>query len=129
MFQSSVHSARKAIPWWTLQRPDYSGLEEATLRQYEKIYEAYFEERGLIPAGRLHEIRYEDLEADPVGQMQGLYEGLQLGDFDVFEATLRQYLDSIAGYEKNRHRELEPKWKAQVAERWRRSFDEWGYAV
>jgi hypothetical protein len=129
VFQSSVHSAKKAIPWWTLQRPDYSGVEEATLRQYEELYEAYFEERGMIPAGRLYDIRYEDLEADPAGQLRGLYEGLALGDFEVFEPALSKYLDSIAGYEKNRHRELEPRWKAEVAKRWRRSFDEWGYAV
>jgi len=129
VFQSSVHSAKTAIPWWTLQRPDYSGVEEATLRQYEALYQAYFEERGLIPAGRLYEIRYEDLEADPVGQLRGLYEGLALGDFEVFEPTLLKYLDSIAGYEKNRHRELEPRWKAEVGKRWRRSFDEWAYTI
>src|SRR5262249_10259056 len=50
VFQSSLHSARKAIPYWTLQRPDHTGLEERTLQQYEAIYQAYFEQGGLIPA-------------------------------------------------------------------------------
>jgi omega-hydroxy-beta-dihydromenaquinone-9 sulfotransferase len=129
VFQSGLNSALKAVPYWTMQRPDYTGLEETTLRQYEEVYQAYFEERGLIPVGRLHEIRYEALEADPLGQLRGLYSALELGDFGACEPTIRAYLDSIAGYEKNRYQELEPKWKAQVAERWRRSFDEWGYAV
>ncbi len=129
VFQSALHSAIKAVPYWAMQRPDYTGLEETTLRQYEEIYQAYFEERSLIPAGRLHEIRYEDLESDPLGQLRRLYETLELGDFGVAEPTVRVYLDSIAGYEKNRYRELEPQWKSQVAERWRRCFDEWGYAM
>jgi hypothetical protein len=129
VFSSSLNSARKAIPWWTLQKPDYAGLEEVTLRQYDEIYQAYFEERGLIPAGRLHEIRYENLEADPLGQLRGMYDALQLGDFGAAEPALRTYLASITGYEKNRYAELAPQWKAQVARCWRRCFEEWGYSI
>jgi len=129
VFQSSCHSAIKAIPWWTLQRPDHTGLEERTLQQYEEIYQTYFDERELIAADRLHEIRYESLEADPLGELQRLYAALQLGDFASAEPALRQYLASIADYKKNRFTELEPRWKEQVAERCRRCFDEWGYAV
>jgi omega-hydroxy-beta-dihydromenaquinone-9 sulfotransferase len=129
VFQSSNHSAIKAIPYWTLQRADHAGLEERTIRQYEEIYRAYFEERDLIPAGRLHEVCYESLEADPLAELRKLYDALQLGDFAVAESAVRRYLDSIAGYQKNRFAEMEPYWKEQVAHRWRRCFDEWGYAV
>jgi hypothetical protein len=129
VFQSSLNSARRAIPWWTLQTPDLSELEETTLRQYEGVYQAYFEERNVIPAGRLHEIRYEDLEADPIGQLRRMYDALQLGEFGPAEPAVGAYVDSIASYEKNRFGELEARWKAEVARRWRRSFGEWGYAV
>lgn len=129
VYRSSLHSAIKAIPWWTLQRPDFTGLEERTIQQYEEIYAAYFEDRERIPAGRLHEIRYEALEADPIGQLRKLYAALALGDFAEAEPAVRQYLASIAGYEKNRFGQIEPPWKEQVALRCRRSFDEWGYAV
>jgi LPS sulfotransferase NodH len=93
------------------------------------MFDAFFAQRTLIPAGRLHEIRYEDLEADPLGQLRGMYDALQIGDFAAAEPAIRTYLDSIADYEKNRYLELEPAWKAEVARRWRRCFDEWGYAV
>jgi len=129
VFQSSNHSALKAIPYWTLQRPDHAGLEETTLQQYEEIYQAFFEERALIPAGRLHEIAYEDLEVDPLGQLRQLYAALQLGDFATAEPALREYLTSIADYAKNRFCDIEPHWKTEIARRWRRSFEEWGYAV
>jgi omega-hydroxy-beta-dihydromenaquinone-9 sulfotransferase len=129
VFQSSLHSALKAIPWWTLQRPDHTGLEERTLRQYEEIYQAYFEERGLIPAGRLHEIRYEALESNALDELRKLYEALQLGDFAPAEPALRQYLASISDYQKNRFAPLAPVWKEQVARRCGRCFEEWGYGV
>jgi hypothetical protein len=129
VFQSSLHSAIKAIPWWTLQRPDHTGLEERTLDQYAELYDAYFEDKQLIPPGKLHEVRYEELETDPLGELRQLYEALQLGDFSEAEPDLRAYIDSIADYQKNRFAALNPVWKEQVAHRWRRSFEAWGYAV
>src|SRR4029078_4297368 len=96
------------------------GREETTLQQYEEIYQAFFEERALIPAGRLHEIAYEDLEVDPLGQLRQLYAALQLGDFAPAEPALREYLTSIADYAKNRFCDIEPHWKTESARRVRR---------
>jgi hypothetical protein len=129
VFLSSRYLMQTAATWSTLQRTDQSGLEENTLKQYEEVFDAFFEERDLIPAGRLHEIRFEHLEADPLGELKKLYDALQLGDFAEAEPAVRSYLDSIAGYEKNCFREIESPWKSEVARRWRRCFDEWGYAV
>ena len=129
VFRSSLHSARSAIPWWTLQRPDLSGLEETTLAQYEELYDAYFADRSLIPAGRLHEIGYEDLVADPLATLRTSYDALRLPDFAVAEPAIREYLATIRDYERNRFATLASPWKEEVARRWRRCFDEWGYAV
>src|SRR5205823_5600742 len=118
----------QVLPWTTLQRYDLTGLEERTLRQYEEVYDAYFEQRGLIPAGRLHEMRFEDLEADPLGQLRQLYKALQLGDFSPAEPAVSKYLGAIANYQKNRYHELDSPWRDEVSRRWRRSFEEWGYA-
>jgi len=129
VFRSSRYLMQTAAPWSTLQRTDQSGLEENTLKQYEDVFDVFFEDRDLIPAGRLREIRFEDLESDALGEMRKLYGALDLGDFALAEPAVRSYLASIAGYEKNRFREIEQPWKDEVARRWRRCFDEWGYAV
>ena len=129
VFRSSLHSARAAIPWWALQRPDLSSLEETTLAQYEEVYEAYFAERTLIPADRLHEIAYETLVADPIATLRDAYRALQLPDFSAAEPRIRSYLATIKDYERNRFGDIDPPWKQAVATRWRRCFDEWGYSV
>jgi hypothetical protein len=118
-----------AIPYWTLQRPDLSGLEETTLAQYQEVYEAFFDERKLIPAGRLHEIAYQSLVAEPIETLRDAYGALRLPDFSVAEPRIRAYLATIKDYERNRFADIESPWKQAVATRWRRSFDEWGYAV
>src|SRR5262249_18802235 len=97
------------------------------ISQYEEVFNAYFEQRSLIPAGRLFEMRFEELEHEPIGQLRKMYSALELGDFGDLEPAVRTYLDSLAGYEKNRLPEIEPPWREQINERWRRCFEEWGY--
>jgi hypothetical protein len=129
VFQSIEHTARKVTPWWALQRPDYRDLHERTLRQYRELYDVFFEERGLIPRGRFHEVGFEALEKDPVGQVRGIYEALDLPEFQSVEPELRQYVESLSGYEKNEFPELAPELRARIAREWRRCFEEWGYPV
>ena len=40
-----------------------------------------FEDVGLIRADRFHEVSFEELERDPIGQMRGIYQALGLPDF------------------------------------------------
>lgn len=129
VFRSTCHLARKVVAWQTLQRPLATGIEERSLAQYEEIYEAYFEQRSLIPEGRLYEIGYEALEANPQAELQKLYASLGLGDFAPAAPMLQKYLASIADYQKNRYDEIDPRWKEEVARRWRPCFEEWGYTV
>jgi hypothetical protein len=129
IFQSFRHYYDTAC-WYTyLQRPDLEDLDDVILRRYTAMYEAYFEERSLIRPGRLHEIAFTELEADPVGSLATLYDELDLSGFSRFEPKLRSYVSSLRGYQKNRHRELPSGVRRKVAERWRRSFETWGYSV
>jgi hypothetical protein len=116
-------------PWWALQRPDYGDLEERSFRQYREVYDVFFEERGLIPKGHFHEVGFEALEADPIGQVRGIYEALALPDFGHAEPALRRYLAAFAGYTKNTLPELPEKLRSRVAEERQRCFAEWGYPV
>ena len=116
--------------WFTyLQRPELPGLEERLLRRYTSLYDAFFAERSLIPPGRLHEVRFEDLERDPVGELGRLYGALGLGRFDDFKPRLERYVASLAGYRKNEFPELDGARRRRVARAWERSFSEWRYST
>jgi hypothetical protein len=129
VFQSTLHTVRKVVPWWAMQEPDYSNLEQETIRQYQDVYDAFFQERVLIPNGHFCEISFEQLEADPIGQLQSIYEALALPDFGHVQPILRTYLDSLAGYRKNAFPELGSDLRARIARVWRRCFEEWGYKM
>ena len=91
------------------------------------MYDAYFQQRQLIPNGHLHELSFEDLEADPVGQLRGTYEALDLPDFAYAEPKLRDYVGSLSGYRKNFHAALSSDTHDRLSREWRACFDEWGW--
>jgi hypothetical protein len=129
VFRSFLHYYDTA-GWYTyLQKPELETLEETILDRYRVMYDVYFEERHLVPEGRLYDMAFTDLEADPVGQIAAAYERLGLEGFDRFEPRLREYLAGLQGYRKNRYERLPEDVRERVANAWRRSFDEWGYPL
>jgi hypothetical protein len=127
VFQSFRHYFDTAM-WHTyLQRPDLGGINDRIIRRYNVLYDAFFEERRLIPPGQFHEICFEELERDPVGQVEMIYERLNLPGFERFRPKLEGYVKSLKGYEKNKFVELEPEARRKINAAWQRSFEQWGY--
>jgi hypothetical protein len=92
-------------------------LEEKVFREFRVIHERYEEGKKLIPAGRLVEVRYEELVKDLVGGMRRVYDGLQLGEFDAARPALEEYAARSRGYETNKY-QLNDETRAKIAARW-----------
>lgn len=112
-----------------LQRPPLTALDDWILSQYRTMYESFFDQRHLIPAGQYHELSFEDLEQDPVGQIQSLYSALLLPDFAESLPALQDYVRSIEGFQKNDFPALELKLRRRIAHEWRFCFEKWGYSL
>jgi hypothetical protein len=129
VFQSTRHLNRVFTSALQFHRPDPADADEAVLRRYRLMHDAYFEDRGRVPAGRLHELPFESLELDPVGQVRRIYEAIGLPGFDDVLPRLEDYVASLSTYRKNEYPDLAPGLKARVRGDWQRSFEEWGYAA
>jgi omega-hydroxy-beta-dihydromenaquinone-9 sulfotransferase len=129
IFRSSLHLFRIMFRWHGLQRPSLGDLDDWILRQGEQMYEAFFDARPVIPRGAYHEMGFEDLERDPVGELAKLYRALDLPDFPAVQPEINRYVDSLQGYRKNALPDLAPVVREQVAGRWKGWFREWDYAV
>ncbi len=110
------------------RRPAAEDLDEWIIRQYRAMYEAFFEERRLIPPGHYHEVCFEELEADPVGQMERLYAALGFPAFSTTRPALEDYVDGIRGYRKNEFPEMPVGLRRRIAGAWQSCFEEWGYS-
>ena len=129
VIQSSLHTFRILYGWHALQTSSLEDLEAWTVEQYAEMHRAFFEQKRLIPEGRFHEISFEALEKDPVGEIGRLYRTLDLPDFGKFEPLLRCYLDSVADYKKNRFPEMPQELRSRIRRECRECFDRWGYSV
>lgn len=109
-----------------LQVPTYQNLEEDVLRTFERTYEAFAQQRGLIHPSQFCEVRYEDLVRDPVGQLRAVYEQLGLGEFEQVRPKVERYLASVADYKPNRYT-LSPQTQAKITQRWGWYAREYGY--
>jgi hypothetical protein len=118
---------RSVHPLFRLQDGPLPDGDDKILGIYTEMCDAYFEERGLIPQGRLCEVSFEDLERDPAGVVGSVYESLGLPGFEDVRPRLEGYLDSIADYRKNRLDDLPEPLRQRIADEWGRSFVEWGY--
>jgi len=129
VFQSWRHT-QDTLAWFLyVQKPDLAASDNRLLRMGRILFDAYFDQRHLIPEGRLVDIAYEDLEARPVEVMQEIYTKLGLPNFEEFRPRLQAYVDSLGGYRKNQFPELAADVREKVATSWRRAFDEWAYPV
>jgi hypothetical protein len=103
-------------------------LHEQVFRRGSFLYERLQAGMKLVSANRLHEVRYEDLVRDPLGELRALYAKLQLGGFDDALPHFEQYLAQIAGYSPNKHA-LDPQLRDEITRRWGWIIAQYGYSL
>ena len=127
VYRSSLHLLTKTADPFAYHKLDVATLHRRVVDGYREMYDAYFDERHLIPPGRFCEVRYTDLEQDPIREVERIYGDLSLPDFGVVRPTVEEYVRSLAGYRKNEYSELPAEVREELAVAWRRAFDEFGY--
>jgi omega-hydroxy-beta-dihydromenaquinone-9 sulfotransferase len=129
VFQSARRLLITMFRWHSLQEPDLASLDDWVISQYQEMYEAFFAQKKQIPKGRFHEVGFEQLERDAVGEVRQLYQALELPEFSFMEPQLKHYVASVAGYRKNSFPEIATELKSKLAKHWARCFQEWGYST
>jgi hypothetical protein len=127
VFPSTMNLWRSLSEAHGLQRPNFRHLEEHVFSTFSYLYERLQATRRLVPAGNFHELRYEDLVADPIGQMRKLYETLHLDGFEEMQPRLEAFWREQVGYQTNRYPQLAPELRAKIAARWGDVIERYGY--
>lgn len=129
VFKSSMHLRTAMFEENSLGNIDYSQFEDDVLYMYDRFFKAYERDRLNVPEGNLHEVRYEDLEKDPLGELEKAYAGLRLSGFDAVKATLEPEIPKLKRYEKNQYSSLDPVTKRRVYSRLRPAIERYGYSA
>ena len=110
VYSSTVNLWKTLHRLQSLQTPTYAGLEQRVFDTFNHFHRRLEATRGLVSPERFHELRYEDLTKDPIGELRRLYARLDLGDFDRARPHIDRYLAETSRYERN-------KWQLTDAER------------
>jgi hypothetical protein len=126
-YLSMVKFTSKVLPRYCVQKPP--GLKEvgeAILSLYERMLQKYLQDKKLIPAGNLVEMKYEDLITDPQTEMKRIYSGLGLDGFSDSEAAFQNFIESQKEVKLSSY-EISPDLKEKINQRWQAAFKEFGY--
>lgn len=116
------------VQGFQIPRDDAGWLENSVLNTFVRMYECFEQDRKLVPAGNITDVRYEDLVADPVGQMRQIYQELNLGEFNEVEPALRQHTSQTRSYKTNKY-QLPADVADRVRGRWAPYFQRYGYTA
>jgi hypothetical protein len=108
------------------QKPTLNDVKERVFQDFEVIYRRLEEARPLFKPGRFHEIRYEELVKNPVGELEQIYGSLELGGFDEARPRVEQYLRQTDGYETNKY-SLGDEDRAEIERRCGEVIQRYGY--
>ncbi|RMD87245.1 MAG: sulfotransferase, partial [Alphaproteobacteria bacterium] len=126
VFLSMRNFYRSLFDAFALQDADGVDIDEVILSTYERMMERLRAETADLPPGRFIELRFDDLQADPLGVIAQIYRQLDLSGFEDARPAFAAYLDSVRDYRKNRYARADEATHKLVA-RWRPYFEQWGY--
>jgi hypothetical protein len=126
VYLSSLNLWNKSFAKARLQEPSDELVQNQILNWYVEMFELYERDKGLIPHGNLTELKFEDLEAEPIVELEKIYTRLDLPNFDCFRRKALEYLHGLKKYQKNVY-QLDEKAKTIVREKWRNTFEKYGY--
>ena len=126
VFSSGMHLRRTLFRENGLGKPNFEGMEEEVLQVYSDCIDTYERTKHLIPPGRLYELKFEELEADPLGQLHKVYDAIGLEGWGQVEPVIRNELPALSKYRKNEFN-LDPATMRLVYSRWQKSFEIYGY--
>ncbi len=128
VFFSTKNFYKKAIQIFMLQKLSDEEIEKYIFNIYKKMMTDYFQNKSLIPKRNLIEIRFENLEENPIYELNRIYTQFNLNGFDTVKPKLKKYLRSIQGYKKNNY-----KFTKEIIEKikynWSFTIEKWDYEI
>jgi hypothetical protein len=122
VFESTRRTLRTALRELALQRHEHVPIDEVVLDMYPEIMGRLLDGADRLPGDSIVHVRFEELERDPLGQVERIYRSIRLDDYEVARPRIEAYLRSIQHYTKSTHtfskesvRRVTQRWQPFVA--------------
>ena len=123
---STRHTWQQLEDHLWLNRGDKSRRDEHLFELGERMYQNFDEDRSLIADQNICDVRFEDLVANPLGEMERVYDHLTLGDYSAIRPPLEKYFADKKDYRRNKL-DLDPQLAEEIRHRWANYIERYGY--
>lgn len=110
-----------------MQAPRHENVIEFVHDTFERLYQGFHNQRERLPEGSIIDVRYETLVEDPIGELERIYDELDLGDFEAVRDGIEEYLGEQRDYKTTRHPDIPDDERIEVDRRWGFYMDRYGY--
>ena len=83
-----------------LQSHEHVPIDEVVLALYPRMMSRLLKEVDRLPSRTIVHVRFEELERDPLGQVERIYRSIKLDDYELARPRIEAYLHSIHDYSK-----------------------------
>ncbi|QGJ72027.1 Hypothetical protein PBC10988_37420 [Planctomycetales bacterium 10988] len=128
VYRSNAHLARECHVVTQVQdQPESENYTTRFVNSFVEIESAFERDAAQLPREDVIEIAYEELDQHPKEVIEAIYDHLQIPMTEQMQTALDDYLASLEGYQKNKHRPMAPKTQSLLWNRWRHFYEKWGY--
>lgn len=129
LFSSTGNMVFALITTQSLKLPSsniHQLTDEIVLENLELLYANFDEDCRTLEPGRLHNLKYEDLTADPMEEAKRIYEFLEIPMHEKVIDLINADLAARRQYEAAKH-SVPDELAVTVYRRWKKYFDTFGY--
>lgn len=126
VFQSTRNFYRALFQELSLQSFDQVDIDAVILESYPRMMELLAHDTATLSAPDFVDVRFETFEANPLGELERIYETLALDEFETVKSAFATYLESQGTYRKNRY-QFPDEDNEKVRISWKYWLERWGY--
>jgi hypothetical protein len=124
VFVSTRHYFTRLLPELALQSYGDLPIEPLILASYPYLMQALKRDTADLPAHQFAELRFEDLQVDPLQQLERLFEQLELPGFQAALPNLESYLADLKDYRQNQYL-IDAETMTKVETHWQPYIQQW----
>ncbi|NVM37933.1 MAG: sulfotransferase [Candidatus Lokiarchaeota archaeon] len=128
VYLSTRHFYRISMEKFMFQDVSSEIIQENIIKIYKDMMKCYFNEKKLISKNNLVEIKFEELELNPIGQLKKIYNTFNLSGLEKNKLKFENYLEELKEYKKNRF-QLSKMVLNLVKKHWSFTIDKWNYNI
>jgi omega-hydroxy-beta-dihydromenaquinone-9 sulfotransferase len=126
VFASNLKLWRTLLELYAVEPWTPEEIENFVLEAYVVHEEAISQGSRKASSHQLARVRYEDIVADPVREMERIYGELNLSNFDAVRAAVEKYKEKVSSHRRN-HFVMSPAQKIRVEQCWGSFISAKGY--